>query len=277
MGQPQEFRLDLGAEKLPLAGDWSWKIEQSVPALPPNMPAPFSPNGPSTLWQAMVRPLVPYGLKGAIWYQGESNVGRDREYAVLMPTMVQAWRREFGNDFGFLFVQLANFQARAAAPGDSAWAALRDSQMEVLSLPKTGFATAIDIGEANDIHPRNKRDVGRRLAASARTFAYPGSDGWKAQSPRVATVRWESSSAVIDWLDAASLKTTDGKAPVGFAVQSGGAWVWAQAEIKGRQVVVRHPEGREITAVQYAWADNPEVNLVNEHGLPAICFRRMRD
>lgn len=277
MAQPQEFRLDLGAEKLPLAGEWSWKIEQSRPALPPNMPAPFSPNGPSTLWQGMVKPLVPYGLKGAIWYQGESNVGRDREYAVLLPTMVQAWRKEFGVDFAFLFVQLANYQARKAQPGDSAWAALRESQMEVLSLPKTGFATAIDIGEANDIHPRNKRDVGRRLAASARTFAYPGTDGWKAQSPRVATVRWESSSAVIDWLDASSLKTTDGRAPVGFAVQSGGGWVWTEAEIRGRQIVVRHPEGKPITAVQYAWAENPEVNLVNEHDLPAVPFRRLRD
>jgi sialate O-acetylesterase len=242
------------------------------------MPRPFNPNGPSTLYQAMIHPMAPFGLKGAIWYQGESNVGRDKEYAVLMPTLVKSWRAAFESDFSFLFVQLANFQARAAQPGDSAWAALRDSQLAVLDLPKTGFASAIDIGDADDIHPRNKRDVGRRLAASARTFAYPASTGQKAQSPRVASVRWMGPEARIEWMDAATLRTSDGQAPTGFAVKpADGPWVWAEARIDGSVIVVRHPKGLALAGVQYGWADNPAVNVVNESALPATPFRRLKD
>ncbi len=277
-GQPADLKLINGSESISLAGDWKYEIELGVPALPANAPSPYNPNAPSSLYSGMIKPLVPFALKGAIWYQGESNVGREKQYSVLFPGMIQSWREAFGQpDMAFLYVQLANFMARSPQPGDSAWAALRESQEAALKLKNTGSAVIIDIGDADDIHPRNKKDVGERLAMSARSFLFKGSEP-AGSSPRPDKVLLRNGAAVITFKSAKSLSTTDGAAPLGFAARTrGGAWQWATAKVEGASVTVTLPNGAEISDVRYAWADNPAVNLVNELGLPVSPFRTDKD
>lgn len=275
-GAESELVLKTSAGNLPLAGPWRYEVELAVPVPPTLSVSPWNPNAPTTLYNGMIRPLVPFRLKGAIWYQGESNVGRARQYSRLFPAMIRAWRREFGGDFAFLFVQLANFQARRSEPGESAWAELREAQDAALGLPNTGRAVILDIGDADDIHPRNKQDVGARLAMAARLLLHPGSQP-AGSSPDFVRLQRGSGSVRVILRHAAGLRTTDGRDPVGFAVKSaGGEWVWAEAKIVGEAVELRHPEGAEITEVRYAWADNPAVNLVNGLGLPAAPFRTDR-
>lgn len=273
-GKPEDLRLTAGSESLSLAGPWKYFVEYGVPTLPAGAPSPFNPNAPSSLYSGMIKPLVPFALKGAIWYQGESNVGAAKQYSALFPGMIQSWREAFGQpDMAFLYVQLANFMARQSQPSESGWAELREAQEAALKLKKTGSAVIIDIGDADDIHPRNKKDVGERLAMSARSFLFPGS-GPSGNSPRMERVLYINGRATVFFKDAKSLKTTDGKAPVGFAARTeGGAWQWATAKIEGAEVVLSLPGGGEIADVRYAWADNPEVNLVNELGLPVCPFR----
>ncbi len=270
-GQP-EMSLDLGDEKLPLGGDWQMKTEMGVPAILVGTPPQNNPNSPTALWRAMIKPIVPYGIAGVIWYQGESNADRADQYQILFPAMIRAWRYEWGFEFPFLWVQLANFMARKPEPSESNWAALRDAQTSTLSLPKTGMAVIIDIGDAGDIHPRNKKDVGERLAMSARTFAYRSAQN-AGNSPRVTGVEFTENVAKVSWMNGEGLKTYDGRPPVGFAVKVGDQWAWAEStKIEDGQVVVT--ASGPIQAVRYAWADNPEVNLVNGLGLPACPFQK---
>ena len=159
------------SEAITLAGPWSYKVELALePKKPdygsrPELPGPTNQNSPSVLYNAMIAPLKPYAIRGAIWYQGESNAGRAYQYRTLFPTMIRDWRAAWGQgDFPFYFVQLANWHAAQPEPGESDWAELREAQTMTLSNPQTGMAVIIDIGDANDIHPRNKLDVGKRLA-----------------------------------------------------------------------------------------------------------------
>jgi len=157
-------------KKVSLVGDWYYQIAtESLPKLPKIGPNSY----PTLLFNAMINPILPFSIKGAIWYQGESNAGRAYQYRDIFPAMITDWRTHWGlGDFPFLFVQLANFKKAADEPGDSNWAELREAQSMTLKLPNTGMAVIIDIGEADDIHPRNKQDVGYRLAQNARKIAY---------------------------------------------------------------------------------------------------------
>lgn len=276
-GKPEDLKLTAGTESLSLAGPWKYFVEYGVPKLPAGAPSPFNPNSPSSLFSGMIQPLTPFALKGAIWYQGESNVGAAKQYAALFPGMIQSWREAFGQpDLAFLFVQLANYMGRHSQPTESGWAELREAQEAALKLKKTGSAVIIDIGDADDIHPRNKKDVGERLAMSARSFLFPGS-GPSGNSPRMERVLYINGKATVFFDQVKSLKTTDGRPPVGFAARiRGGGWQWATAKIEGNEVVLSLPFG-EIADVRYAWADNPEVNLVNELGLPVCPFRTDKD
>ena len=167
---------------LSLAGPWEYRVERELaPSAPdfatqPRYPSADNPNSPTVLYGAMIAPLTPLAIRGAIWYQGESNAGAAFQYRTLFPAMIRDWRRAWGRgDFPFLFVQLANYMARAAAPGESAWAELREAQARTLAVPHTGMAVAIDIGEAGDIHPKNKKDVGSTpRALGARRHVRPG-------------------------------------------------------------------------------------------------------
>lgn len=242
----------------------------------PNRPShprnnPWKPTG---LFNAMIAPLIPYAIQGTIWYQGESNVGRAYEYRTLFPAMIRDWRKAWGQgDFAFLFVQLANFLPTKPEPGESAWADLREAQLMTLALPKTGMAVAIDIGEADDIHPRNKQDVGKRLALNALAVAY----GKKVvySGPIYERMKREGNAIRLYFKHADSgLVTPNGEPLKGFAIAGADRkFVWADARIEGNTVLVFSPQVSEPVAVRYAWADNPVCNLYNGAGLPASPFR----
>lgn len=243
----------------------------------PKAPGDPRPNLASRLYNSMIAPLVPYGIQGAIWYQGESNAGRAYQYRELFQSMITDWRDKWGQgDFPFLFVQLANFQPRLPEPADSDWAELREAQSMALDLPSVGQASAIDIGEAADIHPKNKQEVGRRLALNALRIAY--GTGAVASGPtyRAATIKGGAVEVAFD--DAGGLKTSDGAFIKGFAVAGADRkFHWAQAQIqvgaKSDTVVVSCPDVPNPVAVRYGWANNPEVTLVNGAGLPTNPFR----
>ncbi len=279
-GQPEQMKLrpsDAGdATAISLAGKWRYKVAHNLGEMPPRPKPPMwvnNPNAPTALYNGMIAPLVPYGIRGAIWYQGESNAGRAYQYRELFPTMITNWRQDWGQgDFPFLFVQLANFMATRPEPGDSAWAELREAQSMTLRLPNTGMATIIDIGEADDIHPRNKQDVGKRLALWAlakthgRRIVYSG--------PLYESMRIQNDKIVLRFHHANGLTTRDDKPLRGFAIAGADKkFVWAKAKIKGNTVVVSSADVPKPVAVRYAWADNPVCNLVNAAGLPASPFR----
>lgn len=231
-----------------------------------------SPHRPSGLYNAMIAPLIPVAFRGAIWYQGESNSPRAYQYRTLFPAMIQDWRsRWHQGDFPFLFVQLANFEPKS--PRNGTWAELREAQLRTLSLPNTGMAVIIDIGDPVDIHPKNKQGVGRRLALAARAIAY----GQKIEyfGPMYDSMKVEGGKVRLAFTHAEALATRDGGSPQGFIIVGADkAFVPALAKIEGRQVVVWSDEVKEPAAVRYGWSDNPaDANLVNKAGLPASPFR----
>jgi sialate O-acetylesterase len=239
-------------------------------------PAPKTPNKPmqpSCLYNGMIANVLPYGIKGAIWYQGESNAGRAKEYQALFPAMIKNWREDWGQgEFPFAFVQLANFMARKDQPADSNWAELREAQTMTLSLPKTGMAVIIDIGEAKDIHPKNKQDVGKRLALWAQSQVY-GKD-LVYSGPIYESIKVEDNKVRVSFKHVGGGLEAKGEKLTGFAVAGEDkAFVWADAKIDGKTIVVSSDKVAKPVAVRYAWADNPDCNLYNKEGLPASPFR----
>jgi sialate O-acetylesterase len=243
-------------------------------ARPPS--GPDSPNGPANLYHGMIHPLVPVAIRGAIWYQGESNASRAEQYQKLFPAMIRAWRELWAQgDFPFYFVQLANYMATKPEPGDSPWAELREAQAMTLALQNTGMATAIDIGEEKDIHPRNKQEVGRRLAllAMARTY---GKKELPDSGPTYKSMALEGAAIRLAFDNpGGGLATRDGGAPKGFAIAGEDKkFVWADAKIEGDAVVLTCAAVPKPVAARYAWADNPDTaNVVNKAGLPMFPFR----
>ncbi len=279
-GGPADLALDLasgGDAPISLAGPWRFVVERAVGPMKPDWGSqpvrPDEQGAPTALWNAMVAPLTPASIKGAIWYQGESNAGHAYQYRTLFPAMIRDWRRAFGQgDFPFELVQLANFMARRPEPGESEWAELREAQSMTLALPATGMAVAIDIGDADTIHPLDKQDVGHRLALAALANAYGRTIEASGPVYRSHTVEGAKVRLLFD--HAQRLAAKDGGALKGFAVAgSDRRFVWADARIEGESVVVSSAAVPEPAAVRYGWADNPEVNLVNGAGLPASPFR----
>ena len=253
-----------------------WKKEADAakaagqPAARPPQPPRGDPGGlgsPGSLYNGMIAPLTPYAIRGAIWYQGEANAGNGRLYRKLFPALIVSWRERWGiPEFPFLFVQLANYDAH------SNWPELREAQTMTLALPHTGMAVAIDLGEGGNIHPKNKQEVGRRLALNALATVYHRQVAFA--SPLLLKVQPQDGKLRITMSHAEGLKTTDGAAPKGFAV-AGDDRIFhsARAEIAGDHIIVQSPEEPNPVAVRYAWENNPEVNLVNGAGLPASPFR----
>jgi sialate O-acetylesterase len=276
-GDESQLWIEAPDYKKVLAGTWKYKV--GTDNLPPNPPASdFDPNSyPTLLFNAMINPLIPYGIKGAIWYQGEANAGRAYQYRRIFPLMITDWRTHWGQgDFPFLFVQLANFMQPKNPPAGSAWAELREAQTMTLTLPNTGMATIIDIGEADDIHPRNKQDVGKRLALSAYKVAY-GKD-IVYTGPTFESMKIEGNKAIITFINTGSglmVKDLYGYLN-GFTIAGEDkVFHWAKAEkVDDQTVVVCSDEISAPVAVRYGWADNPhDLNLYNKEGLPANPFR----
>jgi len=260
--------------------EWKKAVEKAkadgtkAPSRPREPFGPGHPHTPSGLYNAMIAPLIPYGIQGAIWYQGESNAGRAYQYRKLFPAMITNWREDWGQgDFPFLFVQLANFMAVKPEPGDSSWAELREAQSMTLSLPNTGMATIIDIGEADNIHPKNKQDVGRRLARWALAKTY-GKET-VCSGPIYKSMKVEGNRIVLSFdYVGGGLVARSGETLKGFAIAGEDRkFVWADARIDGDSVIVSSENVSKPVAARYAWADNPICNLYNKEGLPASPFR----
>lgn len=231
---------------------------------------------PANIYNGVLKSHLGYGIRGAIWYQGESNAGRAYQYRELFPLMISSWREEWGQgDFPFYWVQLADFRDEKDQPADSDWAELREAQtMTMARLPNTGQAVIIDIGEGKDIHPKNKVDVARRLARWALAKQYGVRIPYR--SPEYRSMERENAKIVLtfDNVDG-GWRPFDVNQPVGFAIAGADKrFVWAKAEIRGDQkVAVWSDEVAEPVAVRYGWADNPKCNMFDGAGLPLTPFR----
>ena len=232
---------------------------------------PGHPDTPSGLYHGMIHPVLPFALRGAIWYQGESNAGRASEYRALFSAMITQWRQAFGQgDFPFYWVQLANF--KTDKPDSGAWPLLREAQTQTLALPATGQAIAIDIGNPDDIHPRNKQEVGRRLALIAMSQAY--GQTMDDSGPVFLRANPEKNRLRIEFAHAVTGLIARDKPLQSFEVAGAdGVYRPATADIEGDTVVVRAAEVPAPVAVRYAWSNSPEANLFNGAGLPAVPFR----
>lgn len=282
LAKPASQKLTQDYEPKWAAWQAAWKAArlsgQPAPARPLHpQNTRWSQHHPSTLYNAMVAPLVPYAIRGAIWYQGESNAGRAYQYRELMPVVIQSWRDAWGQgDFPFYQVQLANFLAIQDQPGESAWAELREAQMIASkALPHVDAACITDAGAAKDIHPKDKQVVGKRLSRLALVDVY-GVPNIVRQGPTYHSVRFEGNKAVIKFDNHGSALTSYYKEPLtGFAVAGADRkFVWGTATVTSPDTVEVIAEGvTEPVAVRYNWADNPQGNLYSEAYLPAYPFR----
>lgn len=273
-GAAKDMYLEIGGTRIELAGSWQYRV--SPQGMKMNQAAMGPNDAPTLLFNGMIKPLIPYAIQGAIWYQGESNASRAYSYRTLFPTMIKDWRKRWGRDFPFLWVQLANFKPPVATPGDSDWAELREAQSMTLSLPNTGQAVIIDIGEADDIHPRNKQDVGYRLGLAAEKVAYGRNLTYS--SPMYKEMRKEGDRIILSFEHVdKGLRVKDRYGYLkGFAIAGADKkWVWAKAElISDHEIAVYSPRIKAPVAVRYGWASNPDdANLYNAAGLPASPFR----
>lgn len=267
---PVSEKSDVSA-RVPLYGVWRYDIALELPKKPRSK---HSPNTATVLFNGMINGLIPYGIKGALWYQGESNAGNAYAYRERFPAMIKDWRKRWRQgDFPFLWVQLANFRAAPKVPENSSWPVVRESQNKALSLPNTATALAIDIGDAKDIHPKNKQDLGKRMALAARKIAY-GED-IVYSGPTYKGMKKEGNKIILSFDNIGSGLMAKGGELKQFSIAGKDQkFVWADAVIDGDTVVVSCDEVADPVAVRYAWANNPEgCNLYNKEGLPASPFR----
>ena len=261
---------------------WQAAVAKAKAAKKPAPNRPRAPRNPLTgnsrlgnLYGGCLHPIIGYGIKGAIWYQGESNAGRAYQYRHIFPLMIQNWRDDWKQgDFSFYWVSLADFNREAPEPGGSTWAELREAQTMTLSLPNSGEAIITDLGESDDIHPKNKLDVAKRLARLALVQDY----GYKivGRSPRYLSNSIKDGKMTVKFQDIGDgLDTFDVREPIGFTIAGKDQkFVHAQAKITGNDtIVVWSDEIKEPVSVRYAWANNPVCNVQNKTGLPVTPFR----
>ncbi len=232
------------------------------------------PNRATVLFNAMIHPFIKYNIKGAIWYQGESNANKAAQYQTLFPLLIKDWRKQWNNNhLPFYFVQLANFMDKDEQPAfKSDWAELREAQYKTLSLANTGMAVSIDIGDAKDIHPKNKQEVGRRLALIALNKNYKQKNVYSGPLLKSYKIKGNKVSLTFDHAD--GLQAKGQNALSGFAVAGeDNKFYWADAVIEGNTVVVTSKEVLNPVHIRYGWGNNPECNLYNGADLPAAPFR----
>ncbi|MBC7888208.1 MAG: sialate O-acetylesterase [Ferruginibacter sp.] len=271
------YCLFAGADTVDLKGTWQYKVGNVFQPLPRGgMGGGIAgQNQPAALYNAMVAPVINYTIKGFCWYQGESNAGNPREYAQLMPALINDWRTKWKlGTLPYLFVQLPNFMDYNYLPSESSWAMLRESQFKLLSVPNTAMAVAIDLGEWNDIHPDRKKEIGERLALGALKLAYNKDIVYSGPLYRSSAI--EGNKISIYFTSTGSgLTTNDGEAPAEFAIAGADKkFIWAKTRIVGDNIIVWNDTITEPLYARYAWADNPvNPNVYNKDGLPASPFR----
>jgi sialate O-acetylesterase len=273
-GTPELMCYESAGVRTSLAVNWHYNI-----GLKRTGPAPgFGPNSyPTMLYNAMIKPLIPYAFAGVTWYQGEANASRAYQYRTLLPTLINDWRKLWNQgEFPFLIVQLANYRQAKEQPSESDWAELREAQtMTAINVPNTGMGLAIDLGDAADIHPTNKQDVGYRLSLAARKIAY--NQELIYSGPTYDAMKIDNGKIIVSFKNTGSGLTAKDKYNYvkGFAIAgSDKKFYWAKAVIEGTTVTVYSDKVPNPVAVRYAWADNPDdANLYNKENLPAVPFR----
>ena len=272
-GKAEHLYVDADGKRISLAGGWKYRIGLSLTGFPP---APISPvqssSYPTVLFNAMVKPWTAFPIKGVIWYQGEANVGRSEQYGDLFPALITDWRRQWRSDFPFYFVQLANFMESKKIQPDSEWAALREAQTKALKLDQVGMAVTIDIGLADDIHPKNKQEVGRRLALVALAGSY--GKNVSSSAPVFQNYIIKGNKMELDFgqkQDGFQIKGTTLK---GFIIAGPDRVFYpAEAMVHDGKIILSSTEVPAPLAARYGWADNPDCNLYGENGLPVAPFR----
>ncbi|MBP1755549.1 MAG: beta-galactosidase/beta-glucuronidase, partial [Firmicutes bacterium] len=265
------YCLEWDQDRIDLSGPWQYCIGAKNDPLPIPTFVPWQPTG---LYNAMIAPVISYPIKGAIWYQGETNGSRPKEYESLLKALIHDWRSKWGQDFPFLYVQLPNFEEANPEPVESDWAILREGQRRTLQVPGTGMAVTIDVGEWNDIHPVNKKEVGRRLSLTAQRVAY-GDDTIVSSGPMIMDAERQDGKIKLKFDETgAGLTTNDGQKPGHIAIAGAdGRFVWAETELAGNCVLVWSEAVPNPVCIRYAWAQNPVgANLYNIDGLPASPF-----
>ena len=268
----KEYDLIVGNDSIDIKGEWKYRLGAEMPPLEGQTFIRWKPMG---LYNAMIAPLLNYQIKGAIWYQGESNAGRPWDYRELFTTMINDWREKWNEgNFPFLYVQLPNYGEAKSEPSESGWALLQEAQLKTLSVPNTAMAVTIDIGEWNDIHPLDKKDVGKRLFLGAEKVAY-GDENVVYSGPIYKSMKVEGNKIVLSFTNTGAGLISKGGELKTFAIAGADKhFVWAKAKIEGDKVVVWSDKIPNPAAVRYAWADNPAgANLYNKDGLPASPFR----
>jgi sialate O-acetylesterase len=270
--EDKPYFLAVGKDTIDLKGSWKSKLGAKMEPLEGPTFIRWKPEG---LYNAMIAPLTNLKIKGVLWYQGESNSGNPKLYDKTLPALIKNWRTKWGQgNFPFLFVQLPNYMETFPEPRESNWAVLRQVQLESLSVPNTAMAVTIDLGEWNDIHPLNKKDVGNRLALLARKIAY-GEKNLNASSPMLSTSVFEKEKVIISFKNVGGgLIVKDESELKYFAISKDGKhFVWAKAKIVGDKVEVWNDKISNPTVVRYAWDNNPEgANLYSKNGLPSTPF-----
>jgi sialate O-acetylesterase len=263
-------------DTIDLKGYWQYKVGEAFIPHRYTVSEISLQNQPAVLYNAMIAPLINYALKGILWYQGESNSGNANDYSKLLPALIKDWRNQWKqNDIPFIYVQLPNFMEVNYLPSESQWAVLREAQLKTLSVPNTGMAVTIDLGEWNDVHPLNKKDVGARSALAAEKVAY-GENDIVYSGPICQSSKIDNNKIIITFSNVGSgLISNDGEQLSQFAIAgTDKKFVWADAKIDGNTVIVSNDDVPNPMYVRYAWADNPRgANLYNKEGLPASPFR----
>lgn len=271
-GEAKDIYLQIGKNIYPMNGEWKYAI--SVDSKEYGFVDIDKNSYPSLLYNGMIAPITQFPVKGVIWYQGEHNASESKLYQTLFPNLINNWRTKWGYDFPFYWVQLANFMESDNVPKESDWASLREAQTKTLSLPKTGQAVITDIGDPKDIHPRNKQDVGKRLALIALHKDYEKKD-LVFSGPIMRHAEVVGNKVEMSFDNIGSGLVARGETLGGFAISGeDNKFLWAKAYIEGDKVIVYHDLVSKPVAIRYAWGDNPDnANLFNNEGLPALSFR----
>lgn len=266
------YELICGEQTIDLKGEWKYKLGAKMEPLQSQTFIRWKPVG---LYNAMISPLLNYSISGVVWYQGESNTNRPKEYVTLFSTLINNWRDKFNQgNFPFIYVQLPNFMEPMDEPSESNWALTREAQLKALMLPNTAMAVAIDIGEGNDIHPLNKKDVGYRLALAAEKIAY--NENVVHSGPIYKSMEVDGNKIILSFSNIGSGLKIKGNEELKYFAIAGAdkKFVWAEAKIENSKIIVWSDKIKNPVTVRYAWANNPEgANLYNNEGLPASPFR----